>query len=194
MAKNTIKVLGSSSHTDAERSKLDYYGTDPRSTRALLEVEKFNNNNVWEPCAGHHLIANELIKEGYTVRLSDIAEYDGYEHELIDFLNYEGTWSGDICTNPPYGLATSFIEKALNIVEPGCKIAMFLRLQYLEGKGRYEKIFKDNPPKTVYVFINRQTSSKVDDFTVGSAVAYCWFIWEKGSKTEPIIRWLSTAK
>lgn len=189
MSKDTLKVLGASNHCDAERSKLDYYGTDPRSTRALLEVEQFCHL-VWEPCAGHHLMANELLNAGYAVKMSDIAEYEGHEHEIIDFFEYTGGWDGDIVTNPPYNLSTDFAVKALNILQPGKKLAMFLRLQYLEGTGRYEKVFKENPPKTIYVFINRQTSSKVDDFTVGSAVAYCWYVWEKGYKGCPSIKWL----
>ena len=43
MGRDTLKVMGASNHCEDERSKLDYYGTDPRSTKALLEVEKFDN-------------------------------------------------------------------------------------------------------------------------------------------------------
>lgn len=191
MGKDTMKILGASNHTDAERSKLDYYGTDPVSTEALLRVEEFNYK-VWEPCAGHHLIADKLAARGYDVRVSDIAEYEGYVHEVMDFFEYDGEWDGDIVTNPPYNLSTDFTVKALNVLKPGRKLAMFLRLQYLEGLDRYMRVFKDNPPKVVYVFINRQTSSKVDDFSVGSAVAYCWYVWEKGFKGDTVIKWLST--
>lgn len=193
MGRDTLKVMGASNHTDAERSKLDYYGTDPRSTHALLAVEKFNQN-IWEPCAGHHLIVDELTKAGYTVRASDIADYEGFEHEVVNFLDCEGKWHGDIITNPPYDIATDITVKALSMLEPGNKLAMFLRLQYLEGAGRYNKIFKDNPPKTVYVFVNRQASSKVDDFSVGSAVAYCWYVWEKGFKGDTTLKWITSAK
>ena len=189
--RDTLKVLGASNHCDAERSKLDYYGTDPISTRALLENETFTDK-IWEPCAGHHLIVDEPKSVGYKVFASDIAEYEGYNHTILNFFDFEDEWDYDIVTNPPYNLSTDFTVKALNILKPGRKLALFLRLQYLEGKSRYEKVFKANPPKTVYVFTNRQTSSKVDDFTVGSAVAYCWFIWEKGFKGDPIIKWLTT--
>lgn len=188
---DTLKVLGASNHTDAERSKLDYYGTDPISTRALLEHETFSHK-IWEPCAGHHLMIDVLESAGYEVYASDIAEYEGHDHEVFDFFDFEGEWDHDIVTNPPYGISTDFTVKALEILKPGRKMALFLRLQYLEGKSRYNKIFKENPPKTIYVFINRQSASKVDDFTVSSAVAYCWFVWEKGFKGDPIIKWIST--
>lgn len=193
MGKDTLKVLGASNHCDAERSKLDYYGTDPRSTRALLEVEKFEGP-IWEPCAGHHLMVNVLKEAGYEVRSSDIAEYEGYEHEIIDFLEFEGDWDGDIVTNPPYNLSVDFAVKCLEMLKPGRNLAMFLRTQWLEGIQRYERIFKDNPPVRVYIFKNRQTSSKVDDFSVGSAVSYAWFVWEKGFKGKPTLDWISTDK
>lgn len=190
MAKNTLKVGGFSNHCDEERSKLDYYGTDPKSTRALLGVESFTDY-IWEPAAGHHLIANVLRNAGYDVRTTDIADY-GFGDEKLDFLNYEGTFDGDIVTNPPYGLSTEFAVKALEVVKPGRKVAMFLRLLFLEGNKRYENLFKENPPKVIYVFMNRQVSDKNDDFDHGSAVAYAWFVWEKGWKGNPEIKWIKS--
>lgn len=191
MGKNTLKVVGASNHCDEERSKLDYYGTDPRSTRALLKVETFNHE-VWEPCAGHHLMVDVLRDAGYQVLATDIAEYDGVQHGKMDFLNLEGTWDGDIITNPPYGLSTEFAVKALEVVKPGAKVAMFLRLLFLEGNKRYEKLFKENPPKVIYVFMNRQVSDKNDEFDHGSAVAYAWFVWEKGWQGNPEIKWIKS--
>jgi hypothetical protein len=38
--------MGASNHCDEERSKLDYYGTDPRSTKALLREEQFDHE-IW---------------------------------------------------------------------------------------------------------------------------------------------------
>lgn len=189
--RDTLKVLGASNHSDAERSKLDYYGTDPISTRALLENETFTDK-IWEPCAGHHLMVDELRSAGYKVFASDLVDYEGYDHTILDFFEFDGEWDYDIVTNPPYSMSTDFTVKALSILKPGRKLALFMRLQYLEGKSRYEKVFKDNPPKRIYVFINRQSASKVDDFSVSSTVAYCWFIWEKGFKGDPIIKWITT--
>lgn len=189
---NTVlNTLGASNLSDKERSKLDYYGTDPRTTEALLRAEKFDYH-VWEPCVGHHLIADMLEARGYDVKCSDIADYEGYEHELSNFLEYDGTFNGDIVTNPPYNLATEFVVKALNVVTEGYKVCMLLRLQFLEGNKRFEAIFKNNPPETVYVFTNRQVCSKDDSFTEGSAMAYAWIVWKKGYTGCPQIKWLQT--
>lgn len=192
MGRDTLKVMGASNHCEDERSKLDYYGTDPRSTRALLEVEKFDDF-IWEPCAGHHMMTNVLEEAGYDVMSTDIADY-GFGDEIVNFLELpdEEFHDGDIVTNPPYGLSTEFAVKALNIIKPGHKVAMFLRTLFLEGCKRYEKLFKENPPKTIYVFMNRQVSDKNDDFNKGSAVSYSWFVWEKGFKGSPEIKWIST--
>ena len=192
MGKDTLKVMGASNHCDEERAANDYYGTNPESTKALLKVEKFNEN-IWEPCAGHHLIVNVLKEAGYKVRTSDLVQYPGYEYDEIgNFLDFVGEWDGDIITNPPYGLSTDFAVKALEVVKPGAKVAMFLRTLFLEGTKRYEKLFKVNPPKYVYVFTNRQVSDKNDDFNKGSAVSYSWVVWEKGFQGEPVIRWISS--
>lgn len=193
MAKASINTLGASNLSDEERSKLDYYGSDPRTTNALLDVESFDEW-VWEPCAGHHLIADEVAKRGHKVHMTDIAEYEGYEHAKLDFLTVDPneTFRGDIITNPPYFQATEFVLKALSMIDNGHKVAMLLRLQFLEGMKRYEALLKDNPPKTVYVFTNRQVCDKNDDFTKGSAVAYAWFVWQKGWHGDPTLKWLTT--
>ena len=194
MGKDTLKVMGASNHCDEERSKLDYYGTNPKSTEALLKVETFNHN-IWEPAAGHHLIVNVLKDAGYEVICTDIADY-GFGDEKSNFLDFktDELLDVDIVTNPPYGLSTEFAVKALEVIKPGRKVAMFLRTLFLEGQGRYEKLFKENPPKTIYVFTNRQVSDKNDDFNKGSAVSYSWFVWEKDFQGNPEIKWISSEK
>ena len=124
---------------------------------------------------------------------TDLVDY-GFGDKQLDFLNVENKYDikMDIVTNPPYGLATEFAVKALELVAPGCKVAMFLRTLFLEGTKRYEKLFKTQPPKYVYVFTNRQVSDKNDDFNKGSAVSYSWFVWEKGYQGPTEIRWINS--
>ena len=76
------------------------------------------------------------------------------------------------------------------------QIAMFLKIQFLEGKKR-EEFYKKYPPKYIYVFRSRMATwnngSPVDPKTGkrwATTMCHAWFIWEKDSKTEPIIRWL----
>jgi len=190
MGRDTLKVMGASNHCDEERAANDYYGTNPESTKALLRVETFDHN-IWEPAAGHHLIANVLKDAGYNVKTTDLVNY-GFGDEQLNFLECQDVFDGDIVTNPPYGISTEFAIKALELVKPRHKVAMFLRTLFLEGTKRYETLFKLNPPKVVYVFSNRQVSDKNDDFNKGSAVSYSWVVWEKGYQGDPIIKWISS--
>lgn len=107
----------------------------------------------------------------------------------MDFLKETQTYDGDIITNPPYKFAQEFVEKALQLVEDGNKVCMFLKIQFLEGKSR-RKLFDKNPPKTVWVSTSRIQCGKNGEFK-NSMVAYAWYVWEKGYKGETILRWFN---
>ena len=97
----------------------------------------------------------------------------------------------DIITNPPYKYATEFVKKAINSITEGHKVAMFLKIQFLESKKRRE-LFLKYPPKYVYVFSERVSCAKNGDFEKypSSAICYAWFLWVKGWFGNPEIKWL----
>lgn len=191
---NSISVystLGANNHSNNERENNDYYATDPKAVKLLLEKESFSNN-ILECCVGGGHIAEVLKDNGYNVMAMDIIDR-GYPYTIVqDFLEYNEIFNGDIITNPPYKISLPIIKHALDIVSVGHKVAMFLKIQFLEGKSRRE-FFKENPPKVVYVSSSRLNCYMNGDFTnnPSSAVCYCWYIWEKGYKGEPIIRWIN---
>jgi hypothetical protein len=129
---NTVfTTLGASNHSKGERQENDYYATDPKAMQLLLEIESFDNN-IWECACGEKHLSTVLEQNGYIVRNSDIINRCG--NEVLDFLSDEVTnWNGDIVTNPPYKLAQDFVEKALQIIPENHKVAMFLKLTFLEG-------------------------------------------------------------
>ena len=88
-------------------------------------------------------------------------------------------FEGDIITNPPYKYALKFVQRALESIQPGRKVAMFLKLQFL--KVKQEKFFLKHPPKVVYVSSSRLNCAKNGNFDKyqSSAVAYAWFVWGK---------------
>ena len=183
---------GASNHSrTGNRDINDYYATEPKATQVLLEVEKFNNN-IWECCCGEMHIVDELEKQGYKVYKTDIIERSRKVDDIIDFLECAKQWNGDIITNPPFKNAVKFVQKALDLVPAGSKVAMFLKLTFLEGQAR-KQFFLDNPPKTVYVSSSRLNCAKQGDFETytSSAIAYAWFIWEKGYKGNTIIKWIN---
>lgn len=188
-----FKNLAASNHSETERQIDDYYATDPKALEMLLEHEKFNSY-IWEcACGGGHL-SRVLCEKGYKVKSSDIADRGFEGTEIIDFLkvtkeDIKKDFPRDIITNPPYKYAFDFIQHALEISMDSVKIAMLLKIQFLEGQKRQE-LFLKNPPKYVYVFSKRIECAKNGNFTGGSAVCYAWFIWEKGWFGSPKIRWL----
>lgn len=196
MAKVLSGTSLSGTSTTRERVEGDYYATPYVATQMLLDNVDFIGNFL-EPCVGGGHIA-EVIKQYYNAEIfgSDLVDR-GYPNTLVgDFLTYDFDRKFDnIITNPPYSLAQEFLEKGMEVVNNNGKIAMFLKIQFLEGAKRRE-MFKNYPPKYIYVFTKRQNpwrnGSQVDEKGKpwSSTMCFAWFIWEKGSKSEPTIRWL----
>lgn len=185
--RNVFTPLSASNHVLEERQEHDYYATEPLAVEKLLEKESFNNK-ILEPCCGEGHISEVLIANGYDVTSEDLI--DRNYGQVKDFFDRE-SWTGDIITNPPYRNALDFVKHSLNIIEDGSRLAMLLKIQFLEGQERY-KFYQDNPPEKVYVFSKRTLCAKNGDFEKypSSAVCYAWYIWEKGFKGEPVIRWI----
>lgn len=189
------KTLGASNHTNQEREENDYYATDPIAIDKLLSVEEISDE-IFEPAAGEGHLAERLRELGYNVFTSDIIQRNYKLDEIGDFLQYQGFMlKGDILTNPPYKYAKEFVLKALDSVADGRKVYMFLKLTFLEGKARYQELFNKYPPKNIYVFSERIMCAKNGEFEKmkaggGSAVAYAWFVWEKGYNGDTIIKWI----
>ena len=187
------KTLGASSHTDEEREANDYYATDPVAIDKLLTVEK-PFPMIWECACGEGHLSKRLKKHGYIVVSTDLIDR-GYSTAGVDFLKQRSLPSPlitcDILTNPPYKYAKEFVLKALELVKPGRKVYMFLKLQFLEGKARYTELFSKYPPKTVYVFSDRISCIKngEGEFNHG-AVCYAWYVWEKGFSGATEIKWI----
>lgn len=140
---STFKTIGASNHADHPRADADYYATEPAATDWLCKIEQFQSP-ILEPSCGEGHISRQLIAHGYDVVSRDLVDR-GYG-EVADFLLFnDETWEGDIITNPPYSKAQEFVTQALQMVRPGRKVAMFLKLTFLEGKKRAE-LFKIAPP------------------------------------------------
>lgn len=140
---STFKTIGASNHCDEERADKDYYATEPAATEWLCRLETFSKF-ILEPSCGEGHMSEVLKAHGYKVVSRDLADR-GYG-EMADFLSADNRyWLGDIVTNPPYAFAQQFVEKAMQIVQEGSKVAMFLKLTFLEGKGR-ARLFENYPP------------------------------------------------
>jgi hypothetical protein len=187
---STFVTLGASSHSKNEREINDFYATEPKAIKLLFDEEDFRGKPIWEPACGAGHLSKEIEK--YEKCISQDLINRGYGQSGVDFLKQEVMWDGHIITNPPYKYAQEFVEQAISLIQSGNKVAMFLRLQFLEGKKR-KKLFLKFPPKKVFVASGRLRCCINGDFSNqnGSAAAYAWFVWEKGYTGETIIKWIN---
>lgn len=153
-SKSIYTTLGASNHSESDREDNDFYATEPKALELLLEKETFDDF-VWEPACGKGHLSEVLKKHGYIVKSTDLIDR-GYGIGGIDFLSITTPFNGDIITNPPYKYAQQFVEHALSLVPTGRRVAMFLKLTFLESKNRRE-LFDTNPPP-LYLCVIEQTS------------------------------------
>ena len=65
-ARSMFVCNGDSSHSTENREENDFYATEPRAVKELLERESFSET-ILEPCVGKGHIANVLIGGGINV-------------------------------------------------------------------------------------------------------------------------------
>jgi methylase of polypeptide subunit release factors len=200
-----FRIIGASNHCADEREAVDFYSTDPECVRDLISRESFQHS-ILEPCCGNGNIAKELTDIGFDVTATDLYDH-GYGTTGVDCFDYTNI-DQDIITNPPYSLTTEFIEHMINELKSGHKMALFLKLQVLEGQARYQKIFSQGKLRRVYVYVNRVACYKNDERyqknddgslildkagnpkKIGSAACYAWFIFDSDYSGYPEIRWI----
>lgn len=166
-------------HALKER-KDDLYETPAVAVEALLKVESFPRI-VWEPACGPGAIVRVLRDHDYLVHATDLVDYGcEFAAARVDFLLEiqapQGV--GAIITNPPFKLATEFVERALLLVP---KVAMLLRLGFIESVRR-SPILDDGQLARVYPFANRLPMMHRDGWDgpkASSATPFCWFVWDR---------------
>ena len=159
---------------------LDDFPTPPWATRALCEaldgIGFAPRGVVREPAANRGHMVRPLAEAFDRVEASDIFDY-GAGYPVRDYLFGPDPDPVDwTITNPPFRLAEQFIARARATSREGC--AFILRSAFLEGVGRYERLFADAPPSYVFQFTERVVMHKGKLSAKGStATAYCWLVW-----------------
>jgi hypothetical protein len=188
---------GATGHAQEDRGEYDFYASEPACAKWLLEIEP-QITKIWENCVGGGHLAEEFRKAGKLGAISDLVDR-GYYPERIptkygdDFLQFKKVWKGDIATNPPFISSSEWVEHSLELLTEGHYLALFMKITFLEGKGRRE-LFKKYPPIRVWVSSSRLNCAKNGDFEKygkGSAACYCWFIWQKGYKGSTELKWFN---
>jgi hypothetical protein len=180
---------------------LDDFPTPPWATRALCEWlvrrgESLGEFTCREPAANRgHMVAplREFFRQ---VEASDVHDY-GVGLPVQDYLF--GPLPEPVhftITNPPFRLAEQFIERMAATSEFG--FAVIVRAAFLEGVGRFDRLFSKNPPSHVLQFTERVVMHKGRLAPEGStATAYAWLVWLDGGATdegETIFGWLAPCR
>lgn len=161
--------------------------TPPEITRALLDRVLFEGG-IWECACGRGRMASVIREYGYRVTATD--KYFGKPR--VDFLD-SGPRVDNIITNPPFDLAEDLIHACYPRVRR--RIALFLRLAFLEGTKRHKQIFSQYPLTQILVFSPRVgLMPPLPGKKPVKAVAYAWFIWDHSHKGPPIITWTGELK
>lgn len=162
---------------------LDDFPTPPWATRALCEFLRHGAPSLpldtftcREPAANRGHMVKPLSEYFRSVDASDVHDY-GAGFPVSDYLfgplPAPVDWT---ITNPPFRLAEQFIERAIATSRQGC--AVIVRAAFLEGIGRFERLFHVTPPAYVLQFTERVVMHKGKLAPNGStATAYAWLVW-----------------
>ena len=182
--------LGASNHSLGIREENDFYATEPKAAELLLDVAP-ELNNIWECACGEGHLAKVFDNVGKLGKATDLIDR-GYGATEDFLLIKEPYHNGDIVTNPPYKYAKEFVEKALELVDVGRYVCMFLKVLFLESRSRKE-LFIKFPPKVIYVSSSRINCAKNGDFNTytSSAIAYAWYVWQKGYTGDSVVKWIN---
>ena len=164
---------------------LDDFPTPPWATRALMKTV-FGVPRVYksvlDPAAGRGTMLRPLSEYFREVRGFDIHDY-GVGVPVQDYFTWTPTaeqrpdW---IITNPPFKHGMEFALRALDQANDG--VALLLRTAFIEGKKRYEELFRDRPLTHFCPFVERVPMVKGRlDKKASSATSYSWFVWRSRS-------------
>ncbi len=193
MSQKLALMLGASNHSVTDRESNDFYATEPRAVEKLLSVLKRDgvrlSDPLWEPACGQGHISKVLDEAGYEVRSTDLI--DRGHGSVLNFLECDEPWRGDIITNPPFKLSAEFIRKSLSLVGVGQRVIFFQRLNFLESAKRFA-LFQEFPIRYVYVHASRVGTAMGGDFQRyhAKSMAYAWYVWEKGYQGDTVMRWI----
>ena len=173
---------------------LDDFPTQPWGTRALFEHvlprEAYSGKTAWEPCCNRGYMVRPISEYVGHVYATDVFDYgwsgmDAQEDFL--FPGISAPWPVDwIVANPPFRLAEEFIRKSLDVARIGC--AMLVRTSFLEGVGRYARLYCKKPPTIIAIFTERLPLVKGRvDRKASTATSYSWLVWLQNEPPRPFV-------
>ena len=159
------------------RDALDRSYTPHWCTEGLLEHVHVSGR-ILEPCAGKGGIASPLARHGLDVMWQDI-DKDGNALVIQDFMapDHQATGYDWIISNVPYQTedytAADFVRKALTLAP---KVAMLLRISWLEPCADRIDILEGNPPSLI-IYLPRPSFNGPGRSNGTDTCTSVWAVW-----------------
>lgn len=154
------------------RVAFDQYETPEWATVAVMR-HLLPGMKIWEPACGSGKMAQALIKYGGLCA----SPVDGTDIQMgVDFLKCDRKNYDAIITNPPYKLATEFVEHALKLMEPRGIVAMLLRTDFDHAKSR-RHLFADHSAFAKKLVLTKRIQW-FEDSKSSPSFNHAWFIWD----------------
>jgi hypothetical protein len=180
------------------KTSLDDFPTPPWATRALIEHAisskvPLRDMTCLEPACGRGHMSVTLAEYFREVTSYDVFDYSfGSVADFLKAKHIDGSYDW-VITNPPFRLAEEFINRSMKIARHG--VAMLTRTVFIESVGRYERLFKINPPSRFAQFTERvpMVKGRVDK-KASTATGYAWLIWEKDRLGTTQLAWIPACR
>ena len=157
----------------------DNYTTPAWVVEALIPHLPTAGGTLWEPACGAGHMVGAMQRPGFGVIATDART--GH-----DFLtDPPRRFFRGIVTNPPYGLATEFIERAIGVMPRDGFAAMLLRTDFDHARTR-QHLFAGCPIFSKKIVLTRRIRWFAD--SIGSpSYNHAWFQWDRQHHGPPAI-------
>lgn len=180
-----------------ERHVDDWY-VEPRwSVDVLLRADGVVGP-AWDPACGGGTIPTAVTAHGKLCWASDIADRGvGTRHDFLGPHGAPYAPVATIITNPPYGLAQEFVERALTIATE--RVAVLVQAKFPYSQRRHA-LFSQHPPARIYFLSDRPSMPPGDLLRDGKIKAqggkmdFCWIVWDCRNIGPTTAHWLRRAR
>lgn len=167
-----------------ERKERDLYETPEWVTEALRPHIPRQPEKIWEPAAGSGKMSRVLSTWGCGVVSSDIEPSPlAYQADFLTCPPHDG--ADAIITNPPYELATEFVQRALGNIPFGGFVAMLLRTDFDHAKTR-QHLFSRHRSFAKKVVLTKRIKW-FEDSKGQPSFNHAWFLWHHGHDGAPTL-------
>lgn len=176
------------------RNDHDWYVEPASCVHQLFDAVQFEGT-IHDPCCGKGTIPNVASERGYHASGSDIVDRGyrgkgGFDWDGAYNFFYDPTMRDNIVSNPPYKLAEEMFAHACR--HAALKVAFVLRISFLAGQKRRDRLFKQYRPSEVIVLSQRPSMPPGGTGVPakGGTADYVWLVWDRAYFGPTTLRWI----